>query len=159
MVVEGRGLGVVVRTGDHTMIGQIAALVGQTESQKSTLEVEVEHFVHVIALLAVVSAVALYVVAAISSGDWLSSFINVFVVVLVVRMASKRRQLALCSTRHMYTHTPVDPRIAFYRVRSCVYPLPGAPGQCPGGPASHRHIVPHRRGHGGCWVCVRRGGG
>jgi magnesium-transporting ATPase (P-type) len=39
MVVEGKGMGVVVRTGDHTMIGSIASLVGQTKAGKSTLEV------------------------------------------------------------------------------------------------------------------------
>lgn len=32
MVVEGKGLGLVVRTGDHTMIGSIASLVGETKT-------------------------------------------------------------------------------------------------------------------------------
>lgn len=39
MVVEGKGLGVVVRTGDKTMIGSIASLAGETKAGKSTLEV------------------------------------------------------------------------------------------------------------------------
>jgi sodium/potassium-transporting ATPase subunit alpha len=95
MIVEGRGLGMVVRTGDHTMIGQIAVLVGQTESQKSTLEVEVVRFVHFIAGLAIVSAVILYVVAGVQSGQWLSSFINVFIVVMVVRGLSRASRAAL----------------------------------------------------------------
>lgn len=48
MVVEGKGMGIVVRTGDHTMIGSIASLVGQTKAGKSTLEAEVIGFVHFI---------------------------------------------------------------------------------------------------------------
>lgn len=39
LVVEGKGMGVVVRTGDRTMIGSIASLAGETKAGKSTLEV------------------------------------------------------------------------------------------------------------------------
>lgn len=48
MVVEGKGMGIVVRTGDKTMIGSIASLVGETKAGKSTLEAEVIGFVHFI---------------------------------------------------------------------------------------------------------------
>jgi sodium/potassium-transporting ATPase subunit alpha len=47
LVMEGDARGVVVRTGDHTFIGSIAGLAGQTRNTKSSLEIEVEHVVRV----------------------------------------------------------------------------------------------------------------
>jgi magnesium-transporting ATPase (P-type) len=40
LIVNGEGWGVVVRTGDHTLIGQIAALTGGESGNKSPLGVE-----------------------------------------------------------------------------------------------------------------------
>jgi magnesium-transporting ATPase (P-type) len=138
MIVEGRGLGLVVRTGDHTMIGQIAALVGQTESQKSTLEVEVVRFVHFIAGLAIVSACILYVVAGIQSKDWLSSFINVFIVVMVVRACVVDRAPRCSEERD----SPLGADGWCWLVCMCVA------GQRPRGSARHRDLVPDCRRQG-----------
>lgn len=51
--MNGSGLGVVIRTGDHTMIGSIAALAGAGRTDETLLEKEVTRFVNLIAVLAV----------------------------------------------------------------------------------------------------------
>eukprot|EP00927_Polykrikos_kofoidii_P038538 TRINITY_DN32939_c0_g1_i1.p1 TRINITY_DN32939_c0_g1~~TRINITY_DN32939_c0_g1_i1.p1 ORF type:complete len:1201 (-),score=170.91 TRINITY_DN32939_c0_g1_i1:57-3485(-) len=51
-VVQGSLVCVVVATGDHTLLGQIAAKI-RTARPRSSLEIQIEHFVHIIALVAI----------------------------------------------------------------------------------------------------------
>mmetsp|Transcript_7365 Transcript_7365/g.15993 ORF Transcript_7365/g.15993 Transcript_7365/m.15993 type:complete len:1114 (-) Transcript_7365:342-3683(-) len=51
-VVKGRMQGIVFRTGDHTFLGQIAAKMTTATRTRSSLEVQIEHFVHIIAFVA-----------------------------------------------------------------------------------------------------------
>lgn len=51
-VVQGRLMGVVFGTGDATMLGQIAAKI-RTSHTRSSLEIQIEHFVHIITYVAV----------------------------------------------------------------------------------------------------------
>lgn len=51
-VVQGRLACLVTSTGDHTMLGQIAAKI-RTARPRSSLEVQIEHFVHIIAIVAI----------------------------------------------------------------------------------------------------------
>jgi len=112
MVVEGKGMGVVVRTGDLTMIGSIASLVGETKTGKSTLEAEVIGFVHFITKFAVASAIVFYAIALIKNCalhqggrcDPVKSFINVFIVVLIANVpeglpATVTSCLTVCAQR------------------------------------------------------------
>ncbi|KAI0713643.1 aminophospholipid-transporting P-type ATPase [Earliella scabrosa] len=62
LIVNGEGWGVVVRTGDHTMIGQIAALTGTETGKKSPLAVEIGRFVMMVSAIAIVFAVVFFVV-------------------------------------------------------------------------------------------------
>ncbi|KAI0737979.1 aminophospholipid-transporting P-type ATPase [Daedaleopsis nitida] len=62
LVVNGEGWGVVVRTGDHTMIGQIAALTGTETGKKSPLAVEIGHFVMLVSAIAILFAIVFFVV-------------------------------------------------------------------------------------------------
>ncbi|KAH9857520.1 aminophospholipid-transporting P-type ATPase [Lenzites betulinus] len=62
LVVNGEGWGVVVRTGDHTLIGQIAALTGTESGKKSPLASEIGRFVMMVSAIAIVFAVVFFVV-------------------------------------------------------------------------------------------------
>ncbi|PVF94418.1 aminophospholipid-transporting P-type ATPase [Serendipita vermifera] len=62
LIVNGEGWGVVVRTGDHTLIGQIAALTGGETGNKSPLAVEIGQFVMIISSIAILFAVVFFVV-------------------------------------------------------------------------------------------------
>ncbi|KAH9890537.1 aminophospholipid-transporting P-type ATPase [Cubamyces lactineus] len=62
LIVNGEGWGVVVRTGDHTMIGQIAALTGNETGKQSPLAVEIGRFVMMVSGIAIVFAIIFFVV-------------------------------------------------------------------------------------------------
>ncbi|KAJ3541875.1 hypothetical protein NM688_g6031 [Phlebia brevispora] len=62
LVVNGEGWGIVVRTGDHTLIGQIAALTGGETGNSSPLSVEIGHFVTLVSIIAILFAIVFFVV-------------------------------------------------------------------------------------------------
>ncbi|KAH9948142.1 aminophospholipid-transporting P-type ATPase [Amylocystis lapponica] len=62
LVVNGEGWGVVVRTGDHTLIGHIAALTGGESGNKSPLAVEIGRFVLMVSAIAILFAVVFFIV-------------------------------------------------------------------------------------------------
>jgi sodium/potassium-transporting ATPase subunit alpha len=62
LVVNGEAWGVVVRTADHTFIGQIAALTGGEQGAQSPLAVEIGHFVMMISIIAILFAVVFFAV-------------------------------------------------------------------------------------------------
>ncbi|TFK45629.1 aminophospholipid-transporting P-type ATPase [Heliocybe sulcata] len=62
LIVNGEGWGVVVKTGDHTFIGQIAALTGGESGNKSPLSVEIGRFVMMVSTIAILFAIVFFVV-------------------------------------------------------------------------------------------------
>ncbi|KAF8528202.1 aminophospholipid-transporting P-type ATPase [Hysterangium stoloniferum] len=60
LVVSGEGYGIVVRTGDHTLIGQIAKLTGGESGNQSPLAKEIGNFVVTISTIAVFFAVVFF---------------------------------------------------------------------------------------------------
>merc|ERR1711862_626465 len=56
-VVKGNSTCVVFFIGDSTFLGKIAASIKSARS-KSTLEIQIEHFVHVIAVVAIIIGLA-----------------------------------------------------------------------------------------------------
>ena len=51
-VTEGQGYGIVIATGDNTVMGRIAILTGNTRNKKTLLQLEIQRFVRIIAILA-----------------------------------------------------------------------------------------------------------
>ncbi|TFK25780.1 aminophospholipid-transporting P-type ATPase [Coprinopsis marcescibilis] len=62
LVVNGEGWGIVVKTGDHTMIGQIARLTGDATGNQSPLASEIDHFVIFVSAIAIVFASVFFIV-------------------------------------------------------------------------------------------------
>ncbi|KJA21119.1 hypothetical protein HYPSUDRAFT_42489 [Hypholoma sublateritium FD-334 SS-4] len=62
LIVNGEGWGVVVRTGDHTFIGQIASLTGGEDGNESPLAVEISRFVIVVSCIAIIFALVFFAV-------------------------------------------------------------------------------------------------
>lgn len=62
LIVNGEGWGVVVRTGDHSFIGQIARLTGGESGNKSPLSIEIAHFVTIVSSVAVIFAIVFFAV-------------------------------------------------------------------------------------------------
>lgn len=57
MCTAGAGTGVVIKTGDSTVIGRIAGLATSTENLQTTLSAEIEKFTHIITIIAICSGI------------------------------------------------------------------------------------------------------
>ncbi|KAG8430254.1 hypothetical protein GDO86_018148 [Hymenochirus boettgeri] len=61
--LEGTACGIVINTGDRTVIGRIASLASQVGDQKTPIALEIEHFVHMISGLAVAVGILFFIIA------------------------------------------------------------------------------------------------
>ncbi|KAF8072642.1 Atpalpha [Scenedesmus sp. PABB004] len=97
LAMNGEGRGIVVRTGDQTMIGKIATLATDTHTHRSTLQVEVHRLVWFVGALAFTVALILFVVRAaparvrarvglIRKTNPLVAFVNGFILVIVANV-------------------------------------------------------------------------
>lgn len=59
---QGSAIGIVIRTGDRTVIGQIAGQASDTENQPSSLQVELMRFVKFIAVIAFSTAAVFFAI-------------------------------------------------------------------------------------------------
>jgi sodium/potassium-transporting ATPase subunit alpha len=89
LVMNGEGRGVVIRTGDYTMIGSIAALASDTGNVETTMQVEVRRVVHFILYLALASAAIFFTIGVArepTRDGAINAFINGFIVVMVANV-------------------------------------------------------------------------
>ncbi|XP_053308670.1 potassium-transporting ATPase alpha chain 2-like [Spea bombifrons] len=61
--LEGAACGIVISTGDRTVIGRIASLASQVGDQKTPIAMEIEHFVQMISGLAVGVGVVFFIIS------------------------------------------------------------------------------------------------
>uniref|UniRef100_A0A914WVQ3 Cation-transporting P-type ATPase N-terminal domain-containing protein n=1 Tax=Plectus sambesii TaxID=2011161 RepID=A0A914WVQ3_9BILA len=73
--VDGEGLGVVIRTGDSTVLGQIAKLTTAQDDQKTLLDMEIEKFVKFLTVMGLSIAVVVFI-----AGIIIAKFKNIFVI-------------------------------------------------------------------------------
>nr|XP_032832154.1 potassium-transporting ATPase alpha chain 2-like [Petromyzon marinus] len=73
--LEGTALGIVVSTGDNTVIGRIASLASSLENGKTPIAQEIEHFVHIVAGVAISIGVLFFIIAMSLGYNWLNSII------------------------------------------------------------------------------------
>jgi sodium/potassium-transporting ATPase subunit alpha len=103
MAVSGEGLGIVIRVGDQSILGQIAKLTITEQPRASQLSAEINTFVRLIALVATITAVVFFVFGLVSKfgvGLTFSFAIGTFVayvpqglpatVTLLLSIAAKR---------------------------------------------------------------------
>ena len=76
LAVNGEGYGIVIRTGDRTVIGQIASLTANEEKRASPLSNEIEDFVKTIASIAFVVALVFFLVALVGQNYSISVSLN-----------------------------------------------------------------------------------
>lgn len=73
--VEGTATGIVVNTGDRTIMGRIANLASGLEMGETPIAREIAHFIHIITGVAVFLGVTFFVVAFILGYNWLDAVI------------------------------------------------------------------------------------
>jgi len=65
MCTAGEGTGICFKTGDTTVIGQIANLASSAESAETPLAIEIERFIKIITAVAVTLGITFFIFAAI----------------------------------------------------------------------------------------------
>ncbi|KAL0963555.1 hypothetical protein UPYG_G00307910 [Umbra pygmaea] len=73
--VEGTARGVVINTGDRTIMGRIATLAMSLEGGKTPIAIEIEHFIHIITGVAIFLGVTFLILSVILGYGWLESVI------------------------------------------------------------------------------------
>ncbi|XP_058504156.1 sodium/potassium-transporting ATPase subunit alpha-3b isoform X2 [Solea solea] len=73
--VEGTARGIVICTGDRTVMGRIATLTSGLETGKTPIAKEIEHFIHIITGVAVFLGVTFFVLALVLGYSWLEAVI------------------------------------------------------------------------------------
>lgn len=86
LAMNGEGRGIVVRTGDATMIGKIATLASDTGAHRSTLQVEVHRLVWFVGVLAFTMGIILFVIGVARRMNPLGAFVNGFILVVVANV-------------------------------------------------------------------------
>ncbi|XP_065649801.1 sodium/potassium-transporting ATPase subunit alpha-like isoform X3 [Hydra vulgaris] len=76
-VVEGDGVGIVVKIGMKTVMGRIANLASGLEAGKTPIAAEIEHFVHIIAFVPTSVGLIFFIVCMSLGYNWLQSVIYV----------------------------------------------------------------------------------
>ncbi|XP_036413206.1 sodium/potassium-transporting ATPase subunit alpha-1-like [Colossoma macropomum] len=73
--VEGSASGIVISTGDRTVMGRIATLASSLEVGKTPIAIEIEHFIHIITTVAVFLGVTFCTLSLILGYGWLEAVI------------------------------------------------------------------------------------
>ncbi|XP_069491883.1 sodium/potassium-transporting ATPase subunit alpha-1-like isoform X1 [Ambystoma mexicanum] len=73
--VEGTARGIVVNTGDRTVMGRIATLASGLEGGRTPIAIEIEHFIHLITGVAVFLGVSFFILSLILGYTWLEAVI------------------------------------------------------------------------------------
>ncbi len=73
--VEGAATGVVINTGDRTIMGRIANLASGLEMGETPIAREIEHFIHIITGVAVFLGITFFVIAFLLGYHWLDAVI------------------------------------------------------------------------------------
>ncbi|CAJ1087526.1 sodium/potassium-transporting ATPase subunit alpha-1 [Xyrichtys novacula] len=73
--VEGTARGIVINTGDRTVMGRIATLASSLEGGKTPIAVEIEHFIHIITGVAVFIGVSFFILSLCLGYNWLEAII------------------------------------------------------------------------------------
>ena len=68
-------LGIVINTGDRTIMGRIANLASGLEMGETPIAKEIEHFIHIITGVAVFLGVSFFIIALILGYNWLDAVI------------------------------------------------------------------------------------
>lgn len=80
--VEGKGMGIVVATGDDSVMGRIAGLAAGIQGGETPMAREIEHFIHVITSVAVVTGVVFFFLSFSLGYHWVDS--AVFLIGIIV---------------------------------------------------------------------------
>lgn len=71
----GTAHGIVIATGDQTVMGRIATLASELQVRRTPINIEIEHFIHLITGVAVFLGVTFFILSLILGYTWLEAVI------------------------------------------------------------------------------------
>lgn len=80
--VEGKGVGIVIATGDRSVMGRIAGLASRIQLSQTPMAREIEHFIQVITSVAVSTGMTFFILSFLLGYNWLES--AVFLIGIIV---------------------------------------------------------------------------
>lgn len=75
MCGNGQGKGIVIRTGDETVIGKIAILTVSTDNDKTPIAIEIEHFIHIITFVALFLGVTFLIIGGVKGTPFINNMV------------------------------------------------------------------------------------
>lgn len=75
LVSSGNGVGVVIGTGDHTVMGQIAGLATETTNEKTPIRREIENFIKFISAVAITLGVVFLILSIVIYKEVITSIV------------------------------------------------------------------------------------
>ncbi|KHN88767.1 Sodium/potassium-transporting ATPase subunit alpha-2 [Toxocara canis] len=86
--VDGEGIGICIRTGQATVIGQIAALTTEQKQESSSLQIEISRFVKFVTVSALIMGAIIFIIGGFINKwhDIVNLFISGFLVVIVANV-------------------------------------------------------------------------
>lgn len=112
LTISGEGYGVVIRTGERTMLGQIANMTSTEKKGKSPLSREIDNFVKIIAAIATVTAIVFFVIGYLTSGGNLNRTLTFAIGVFVAWVPEGLPATVTVSTMHGAVNA--DPRASLF---------------------------------------------
>lgn len=79
---KGKALGLVIKTGDTTLIGSIAHLASSTDNVKTPIAIEIEHFIHIVSSVAVFLGVSFLIIGFVNKEEPVTNL--VFMIGIIV---------------------------------------------------------------------------
>jgi sodium/potassium-transporting ATPase subunit alpha len=83
LVVDGGCLAVVIRTGDATLIGTMVELTGDVGKSTSTLKADIDFFVKLLTIFALIQAALIFIVGIARGLDPIDVFIQGFITIMI----------------------------------------------------------------------------
>jgi len=115
MVVVGTARGVVIFTGDRTVMGRIANLASGLDVGQTPISREIEHFIHIITGVAVFLGVTFFVIAFILGYEWLDAVIFLIGIIVANVPEGLLATVTVCNIQSSRFHTSA------YRTCTSVY--------------------------------------
>ncbi|KAG2373277.1 hypothetical protein C9374_012266 [Naegleria lovaniensis] len=98
IAVDGNGIGVVIRTGNATVIGQIAVMAQTSTQLKTPLGRQIDHFVRTIGSISLIMAVIFFIIGLALGNSWFVVFLYSIGIVVANIPQGLLATMTLCLT-------------------------------------------------------------
>ncbi|XP_043939292.1 sodium/potassium-transporting ATPase subunit alpha-1-like [Protopterus annectens] len=96
--VEGNAHGIVIHTGERTVMGRIATLVTGLESGETPIAIEIEHFIHIITAMAAFIGTTFFILSMVTGYTWVEAAVFLIGIIVAVVPEGLLATVTVCLT-------------------------------------------------------------